>query len=327
MTRDLPDRSLPTDYPNAPLYGFEIYVGRGFCEFETSAITKTLSTANAILGEARFKWRYVSETPGLQSGNCGLIVRAEPLVKDHELADALIVVGGKSGRQGDWFARLRQMRRLSRPIALLSDAATTYIKQTRDPVGKITTHWRDALALIETANHPKLTNTLLEKSGGIMTAAGSGATTELVITLIGSQLELSDVVELGNRLMLPHIRSSNAEQPKDILALPALSDKRVKAAVQAMEQTLDTPLNIYELAKTIGVSTRHLERMFKDVFAQTPARFYKQLRVRRARALIEETQLPMMEIAIATGFGSSSSMNEAIKTAYGQTASKMRSRH
>jgi transcriptional regulator GlxA family with amidase domain len=93
-----------------------------------------------------------------------------------------------------------------------------------------------------------------------------------------------------------------------------------------MEATLEAPLNIYELAQEIGVSTRHLERMFKDVFDQTPARFYKQLRTKRARALIEETQLPMMEIAIATGFGSGSSMNEAVKKEYGFTASSMRKR-
>jgi len=41
---------------------------------------------------------------------------------------------------------------------------------------------------------------------------------------------------------------------------------------------------------------------------------------------LEDTQMPMMEIAIATGFGSSSSMNEAIKKEYGLTASKMRLR-
>ncbi|WP_293447965.1 helix-turn-helix domain-containing protein [Planktotalea sp.] len=316
----------PSGYQHSALTHFEIYVGRGFCEFETAAITQALKTANAVKGATLFHWRYVSETPGLLNGDCGMIVRAEPLVRDHELGDALIVVGGRSGQDGAWFARLRQMTRLSRTCVLLSNAATTYIKQTKTPAGKVTTHWHDALALMESGDHPTLTNALSEKSGSVMTSAGSGATMEIIIALIAPQMSRADVGELGNRLLLPLVRTAHADQPNDITELPALSDARVKAAVKAMDQSLDTPFNIYQLAQEIGVSTRHLERMFKEVFNQTPARFYKQLRTKRARALIEETQLPMMEIAIATGFGSSSSMNEAIKKEYGFTATKMRTR-
>lgn len=313
--------------PKKALHSFEIYVGRGFCEYETSAISQTLKMANEVVGEQVFSWRFVSETPGLLNGSSGMIVRAEPVVRDHELADALFVVGGRSGRDGNWFPRLRQMRRLSRAVVLLSDAATTYIKRTKSPVGYVTTHWHDALALKEVGDHPKLTNNLMEISSGVITAAGSGATKETVINLISRQLSTADGAELSNRLILPLVRTAHADQPKDITALPALSDTRVKAAVEIMEASFETPLNIYELARDVGVSTRHLERMFKDVFNQTPARFYKQLRTKRARALVEETQISMMEIAIVTGFGSSSSLNEAIKSEYGLTATKMRKRH
>ncbi len=308
------------------LYSFEIYVGRGFAEYETAAIVHTLKMANDVLGGPAFRWRYVSETPGLLTGLCGMIVRAEPVVKDHELADVLIVVGGRSGSNAEWLPRLRQMTRIARTCVLLSDAATTYIKRTKSPEGKVTTHWRDVLTLMEAGDHPQLTTNLAEKSGGVITAAGTGATEELIISLLSSQLSTADLAELSNRLLLPLVRTTHADQPRDIAALPALSDTRIKSAVKTMEESLELPLNIYELAKAVGVSTRHLERMFKDVFNQTPARFYKQLRTKRARALIEETQMPMMEIAIATGFGSSSSMNEAIKKEYGLTASKMRLR-
>lgn len=320
-------RDTPHSDPvRGALYTFEIYVGRGFAEYEAAAIVNTLRMGNEVLGGPVFHWRYVSETPGLLTGLCGMIIRAEPVVKDHEMADALIVVGGRSGVDADWLPRLRQMTRVAHTCVLLSDAATTYIKRTKSPIGKVTTHWRDVLSLMEAGDHPNLTTNLSEKSGGVITAAGTGATEELILSLIGSQFRTADLAELSNRLLLPLVRTPHADQPRDITALPALSDARVKSAVKAMEDSLELPLNIYELAKTIGVSTRHLERMFKEVFNQTPARFYKQLRTKRARALVEDTQMPMMEIALATGFGSSSSMNEAIKKEYGLTASKMRLR-
>lgn len=304
----------------------DIFVGKGFCGHEVSTIARTLQCANDVLGQSAFRWRYISETPGLLNGAHGMILRAEPVVRDHHLADILFVVGGRSGSDAQWFARLRQMTRLARTCVLLSDAATTYIKRTKSPLGNVTTHWRDAAALAETHHCQSLTNRLAEKSGNVITAAGGGATSELIIELISHQLKPADLAELGNRLLLPVMRKAYADQPKDITSLPALWDTRLKAAVTAMEQALDSPLNINELSKHIGISTRHLERMFKSVFELTPARFYKQLRTKRARTLIEETQMPMIEIAIATGFGSSGSLNEAIKREYAVTASKMRSR-
>ena len=76
----------------------------------------------------------------------------------------------------------------------------------------------------------------------------------------------------------------------------------------------------------VGVSTRHLERVFRTTFNDTPARFYKRLRVKRARTMIEETLLPMLDIAIACGFGSCTTMSKAVKGEYGVTPSQMRSR-
>lgn len=310
----------------ASIAQIDIFVGKGFCGHEVSTIARTLDCANDVLGIRAFRWRYISETPGLLNGAHGMILRAEPAVADHHLADILFVVGGRSGRDAQWLARMRQMARLARPCVLLSDAATSYIKRTKSPSGNVTTHWRDAAALAEAQTHPRLSNRLAERSGNVITAAGGGATAELVIELISPQLKPADLAELGNRLLLPVMRKAYADQPKDITSLPALSDTRLKAAVTAMEESLDAPFNINELSRKIGVSTRHLERLFKSVFELTPARFYKQLRTKRARALIEETQMPMIEVAIATGFGSGSSLNEAIKQEYGLTASQMRKR-
>jgi len=66
--------------------------------------------------------------------------------------------------------------------------------------------------------------------------------------------------------------------------------------------------------------------VFRKVFNDTPAKFYKRLRARKARAMIEETLMPMVEIAVATGFGSSDTLARAVREEYGVTPSKMRAR-
>jgi transcriptional regulator GlxA family with amidase domain len=157
-------------------------------------------------------------------------------------------------------------------------------------------------------------------------AQGAGSTLELVVGLVSPHLTSPQVAELGNHLLLQTIRKSDAEQPKCIADNEGLFDARLTEVIRLMEKTVNEPLSMEDLTHRVGISTRHLERVFRTVFDDTPARFYKRLRVKRARTMIEESLLPMIDIAIATGFGSRATMTKAIKGEYGVTPAKMRER-
>ncbi len=304
---------------------FELFVSKGFCGFELAAVTHVLRSANALMTRELFGWRYVSTEPGLVSGKDGMLVRAEPAIPDHGFGDAMIVIGGKAQAE-KWMPRMRAMQRRNLPVVLLSDAATAYIREAKSPPGKLTTHWRDVFTLQETGYFPNLTSRFAERSDGIVTAAGSSATAELVIGLIAPWMTSTQVAELGNQLLLHTIRKANAEQPKDIADNAGLFDARVTEAIRLMENSIAEPMSMAELTDQAGLSTRHLERVFRKVFNDTPAKFYKRLRARKARAMIEETLMPMVEIAVATGFGSSDTLARAVREEYGVTPSKMRAR-
>lgn len=309
-----------------PRLSFELLVARGYCELELSAITHTLSVANEVLSERVFSWRYLSATPGLVRGGAGQMVRAEPAIDDYGFSDVMIVVGGAQGGKPSWLRRVRAMQRQARPVVLLSGAATAYIRATTAPAGRVTTHWRDLAALEESGYYPNLSTRFSESSDGVITAAGAGATAELVIGLIAPRLQPPQVAELGNRLLLHTIRKSDAEQPKDIADNEGLFDIHVTQAIRLMEETIADPMPMAELTAQVGLSTRHLERVFRKVFNDSPARFYKKLRAKRARTMIEETLMPMVDIAVATGFGSVNTLAKAVKDEYGVTPSKMRAR-
>ena len=305
---------------------FEIFVSRRFCELEVAAVTYTLSLANSVLGQELFKWRYVSENPGIVPGENGMLVRAEPAIAEHGFGDVMIVVGGRRRKPEPWAQRARAMQRRSLMVVLLSDAATSFIEATKNPAGKVTTHWRDAVVLSETGYHPNMTFNLAESSDGIITAAGGSSTQELLIALISSLCDAPKIAELGNRLLLPTIRTTSAEQPRDIAHNEGLFDQRITAAIQLMENTISEPLSMTELTEQLGVSTRQLERQFREVFNDTPAKFYKRLRSKRARVMLQETLLPIIDVAVATGFGSSAMLAKAVKDEYGMTPTKMRER-
>lgn len=305
---------------------FEIFVASGFSELELASITHTLNCANDILGDARFSWRYVSGDPGFVTGATGMLIRAEPAIDNHGYSDVMVVLGGKNQTTDHWPKRARSMQYARLPVVLLSDAATAYIKSSAAPGGNVTTHWRDAMSLHEEGHHPTLTSRFAENNAGIITAAGGNATCELVIGLIADQLDPLQLGELGSRMLLHSIRKSDAEQPKGISDNAGLFDARVTRALRLMETTLSDPMTMTALTRAVGMSTRHLERVFREVFDETPARFYKRLRVKAARGMIEDTLLPLVDVAIATGFSSRHSLSVAIREEFGVTPTKMRAR-
>ncbi|MFK7838330.1 MAG: GlxA family transcriptional regulator [Sulfitobacter sp.] len=305
---------------------FEIFVSGGFAEAEVAAVITTLRTANKVLAQTLFSWSCVSDTPGFVKSRGGMIVEAGPVLNDVVSPHTMVVVGGDIAKKQAWPRRMRMMQRKMLPVVLLSEAATNYIRMDK-PCGKVTTHWREAAKLEETGFYPALSTRFSEKSNGVITAPGGGASTsELMIGLIAPLLTSEQVAELGNRMLLGTIRSSDAEQPKHIAHNMGLFDPLITQVLRMMEDTIAEPLQMPAIASEIGISTRQLERVFKVALNETPAKFYKRLRAKRARVMVEETLLPLIDIAVATGFGSINTLSKAIKDEYGATPSKMRER-
>ncbi len=322
MTQQSEPRS---NHPHAPR-SFEIFVQQGFCELEVAATTHTLRIANQVVGTDLFSWGFVSDTPGFVNGSGGQILRAVPAVPDHGLSDYMIVVGGARILAEKWLPRIRAVSRQGGIVTLFSAAATAYIQSARPKVDPVTTHWRDIARLRETECLVNMSTRLSERTGNIITAAGSASTSEIVIGLISDMLSGVEIAEVANHLILPSIRSNRADQPNSISDLNAVFGKDLNRAIKIMERTVEDPLAISDLTQQLGISSRQLERSFKAVLDTSPARFYKQLRVKRARTLVEETRLSLLDIALASGFTSTGSLARAFRDEYGLSPSQIRAR-
>ena len=73
-----------------------------------------------------------------------------------------------------------------------------------------------------------------------------------------------------------------------------------------MEENLEEPLDRGDLAKAAGLSSRQLERLFRKYLNRSPARYYVELRLNRARLLLLQTNMPVIDVALACGFVSAS---------------------
>lgn len=102
------------------------------------------------------------------------------------------------------------------------------------------------------------------------------------------------------------------------------SDRRLAQAVEIMQAHMEEPLTVEEICTRIGLSVWQLRRLFQRELRQSPSSYYMELRMRRARELLEHGRAQIQEIALACGFADAPSFNTAFRRHYDMTPSVCR---
>jgi transcriptional regulator GlxA family with amidase domain len=119
-------------------------------------------------------------------------------------------------------------------------------------------------------------------------------------------------VQQASRTVEMEVRRPQAPHPVLFIRFNGL----VKA-IRLMEANIEEPLSIAHLARSISMSSRQLQRIFKQCVSMTPACYYLTLRLRRARELLGQTNMPVMQITLACGFRSSSHFCSSYRDLFG----------
>lgn len=97
-----------------------------------------------------------------------------------------------------------------------------------------------------------------------------------------------------------------------------------QAAAQRIETGLGHRSGLADLAARLGVTDRHLRRIFRASYGVTPVAYAQTQRLLLAKRLLTDTDLPSTEVALASGFGSLRRFNALFQTHYGMAPSAMR---
>ncbi|NRT55082.1 GlxA family transcriptional regulator [Sphaerotilus uruguayifluvii] len=101
-------------------------------------------------------------------------------------------------------------------------------------------------------------------------------------------------------------------------------DPRVRQAIWLMEQNLASPMPLQEVAQSVSMSLRHLERCFRQAIGLGPHEFSVRLRLRHAHWMTQHTRLPLSQIALECGFGDSAGFSRRFREVFGYPASALR---
>ena len=148
-----------------------------------------------------------------------------------------------------------------------------------------------------------------------LTCCGGAAAIDFALALVKALF--GDAVQdaIMESLCVTQVRAPDLPRPQARSRLqPALAE-----ALRLMETHIEEPLNTDDIAGLAGMSRRQLERLFKQHLGNMPARYYLELRLRKARNLLLESHHSIVQVGLMCGFSSGAHFSTAYGSLFGVT--------
>ncbi len=284
---------------------FDIAVADGFVLTELAGVVDVLRLANRISPQGLFDWSYKSFKGGHVKSSSGAFVETHTFSARPD-AEYLVVLGNADANCPDLSLGGTLSAYTSRQarIVLMAEAASRYIAERRGAERLHTTHWENRAILLERLGLFETKSALAVDTGTVITCAGMGATFDVTLSLASRHVSSATMMTVADILLHERIRHHNTLQPFSGRAVLATGDSALDSAIAMMQENIEFPLPISQIANNTGLSKRSLERRFNRILGTKPNRYYRELRLSRANNLLLNTEMRINEIGLACGFPS-----------------------
>jgi AraC family carnitine catabolism transcriptional activator len=280
-----------------------------------------LRIANYCDGAELYQWSYLSVEGDAVPGCSGYSVDTQAIEdKNAQNFDAVIVCGGWNAERYEEPQLERWLRLLARRNAILGAAEMgAYVLARAGLLSgyAMTIHWHCRNAFKERYTDADLRDQVFVVDRNRMTCAGGVACLDMMLADIRTRYgrALSDevaeqVVYLAPRDALEPQRNAHESGQSAVTIL-------LKQAVGIMEANIERTVRIPDVASSLGLSQRRLERLFNKHFECSAVAFYRRVRLQRARVLLTHTDMSVLDISIACGFASSSYFSKSYAEEFG----------
>ncbi len=185
-------------------------------------------------------------------------------------------------------------------------------------------HWENLPGFSEKYPKANVFADLFEVDQNIFTCAGGTASLDMMLKLIGDDFDETVVNRICEQMLTDRVRSPTDRQRLPLRARLGVQNAKVLAIIELMEAHLAEPLSLVEIADAVGLSRRQIERLFRQEMGRSPARYYLEIRLDRARHLLVQSSLPVVEVAVACGFVSASHFSKCYRELYARSPQQER---
>ncbi|MEU8512936.1 GlxA family transcriptional regulator [Kitasatospora sp. NPDC048722] len=256
-----------------------------------------------------YQVEFVSAAAPRVRTSAGLVIEAEPLEAGEGPIDTLLVPGGWSLHEAladrELVSWIRRAAERSRRVVSVCGGAFLLAEAGLLDGRRATTHWayREELA----RRYPGVTverEPIFVWDGSYVTSAGVSTGIDLALALVEADHGASHALEVARFLVLFLKRSGGQSQFSIILDAQLADRPPIRAAQEWILQNLEQPLPVPEMAERANMSVRNFARVFRREVGTPPGQYIEQMRIARARELLESTELTVGQIAGRCGFAS-----------------------
>jgi len=328
MSDPRPATRIPVD-PDKPRRFVFVLLDQ-FSLMSFASAIESLRIANRMAGRTAYSWITIAEGGDTAVCSAGTVFQLDGDLGELSRDDTVLICGGLDVQDTTTKKVLGWLRREARKglvVGGLCTAAYTLAKAGLLDGKRATIHWENQDSFAEEFQEVELTKSVFVVDGNRLTTAGGTSSIDLMLKLIAED----QGEELANAVADQQIYSSiRTDQDTQRLSVPTrigVRHPKLSQVIQMMENNIEEPISPSVLAKDVGMSTRQLERLFRRYLNRSPKRYYMELRLQKARNLLMQTDMSVINVALACGFASPSHFSKCYRAHYETTPYRERGSH
>jgi AraC family transcriptional regulator, glycine betaine-responsive activator len=293
-----------------------------FSQIAFSCAIEPLRLANRMAERRLYAWTVLSESGRPVRASNGVETATESGLVELPREATIVVCGGTEVKQATTKPVLTWLRREARrglAVGAVCTGAQVLAQAGLLDGRRCTIHWENRDSFEEDFPEIELTQNVFVIDGNRFTAAGGMAAADMMLKLIARRhgAELANLV--ADQMIHTGIRSDRDEQRLSIPTRIGVRHPKLGRVIGTMEENIEEPISPALLAEAVGMSTRQLERLFRRYLNKSPKRYYMELRLSKARNLLLQTEMSVINVALACGFASPSHFSKCYRALYKTT--------
>lgn len=287
-----------------------------------AAALEPIRLANRYSGQSSYSWLLASADGISATSSSGTVVNVDMGLDEVDREDTIVVIAGVDVKARITKPMINWLRREARKGVTIGAVctATQVLAEAGLLDGKrATIHWENHDGFEEEFDQIELVKSVFVVDGNRFTCAGGMAAIDLMLRYVATDLgqELANTV--ADQLIYSAIRTEQDSQRLSIPTRIGVRHPKLATVIQKMERHIEDPISPALLAREVGMSARQLERLFRRYLNRSPKRYYMELRLQKARNLLMQTDMSVINVALACGFTSPSHFSKCYRAHYDTT--------
>lgn len=284
-----------------------------------SAAVAVLNNANKLAEQTLYRWTLCSQDGLAVMSDEGFEVGVQQGMQrlDPARLGKLIVCGGQDCDDPHVLRWLRQVGHFNLEIGAFGAGSYPLARAGLLDDYACTTHWEYLAALQEEYPRLMLSSQLYVVDKNRFSCAGGSDVQDLLLHFVGEDHGQTLARAVSDRLVYRTRPSGESQRGAHSRQQSVYMPACLQDAILLMESNIEEPLSLQEISDLLGISRRQVERLFRKYLDSQPSRYYMELRLNRAKELLQKTSKSITEISIACGFSSTSHFSKNVKDQFG----------